>query len=103
MADYYLPQIVLTVQETAARTEAEQLHVSQSRSTETVEITAASWEADRLRRTSRARTEETAGEAAVRREEDQHQTAAARDGERRDPVDNVGAFTQNCRDICPVH
>ena len=35
--------------------------------------------------------------AAARREEDQHQTAAARDGERLDPVDNVGAFTHNCR------
>ena len=55
MADYYLPQIVFTGQETAARREAEQLQVSQSRSTETVEVTAASWEADRLRRTSRAR------------------------------------------------
>ena len=76
---------------------------SQSRSTETVEVTAASWEADRLRRTSRACAEETAGEAAARREEDQHQTAAARDGERLDPVDNVGAFTQNFRDIRPVH
>ena len=47
------------------------------RSTDTVEVTAASWEADRLRRTSRACAEETAGEAAARREEDQHQTAAA--------------------------
>ena len=89
--------------QTAAGTEAEQLHVSQSRSTETVEVTAASWEADRLRRTSRACAEETAGEAAARREEDQHQTAAARDGERLDPVDNVGAFIHNCRDIRPVH
>ena len=88
---------MFTVQETAARTEAEQLHVSQSRSTETVEVTAASCEANSLR-TSRARAEETA-----RREEDQHQTAAARDGERLDPVDNVGAFTHNCRDICPAH
>ena len=69
-----------------------------------VEVTAASLEADRLRRTSRARAEETAGEAAARREEDQHQTAAARDGERLDPVDNVGAFThKRCRDIRPVH
>ena len=93
---------MFTVQETAARREAEQLHVSQSRSTEMVEVTAASCEANSLR-TSRARAEETAGEAAVRREEDQHQTAAARDGERLDPVDNVGAFTHNCRDICPVH
>ena len=95
---------MFTVQETAARreaeqlrvsqsrstetrsiTEAEQLDVSQSRSTETVEVTAASWEADRLR-TSHARAEEMAGEAAARREEDQHQTAAARDGERL-PVD----------------
>ena len=83
-------------------TEAKQLHVSQSRSTETVEVTAASCEANSLR-TSRARAEETAGEAAARREEDQHQMAAARDGERLDPVDNVGAFTHNCRDICPVH
>ena len=33
----FLPQIVFTVQETAARTEAEQLRVSQSRSTETVD------------------------------------------------------------------
>ena len=55
---------------------------------------------DRLR-TSRAGAEETAGEAAARREEDQHQTAAARDGERLDSVDNVGAFTHNCRDIRP--
>ena len=94
---------MLTVQETAARREAEQLCVSQSRSTETVEVTAASWEADRLRRTSRACAEETAREAAARREKDQHQTAAARDGERLDPVDNVGAFTHNCRDIRPVH
>ena len=94
---------MLTVQETAARREAEQLRVPQSRSTETVEVTAASWEADRLRRTSSACAEVTAGEAAARREEDQHQTAAARDGERLDPVDNVGAFTHNCRDICPVH
>ena len=84
---------MFTVQETAARREAEQLRVSQSRLTETVEVTAASWEADRLRRTSRARAEETAGEAAARREEDQHQTAAARGGEGLDPVDNVGAFT----------
>ena len=53
--------------------------------------------------TSRACAEETAGEAAARREEDQHQTAAARDGERLDPVDNVGAFTHNCRDIRPLH
>ena len=68
-----------------------------------VEVTAASLEADCLRRTSRARAEETAGEAAARREEDQHQTAAARDGERLDPVDNVGAFThKRCRDIRPV-
>ena len=94
---------MLTVQETAARREAEQLRVSQSRSTETVEVTAASWEADRLRRTIRACAEETAGEAAARREEDQHQTAAARDGGRLDPVDNVCAFTHNCRDIRPVH
>ena len=111
---------MLTVQETAVRREAEQLRVSQSRSTETVDKLqpgrkpnsftfrnpgqpAASWKADRLRRTSRARAEETAGEAAARREEDQHQTAAARDGERLDPVDNVGAFTHNCRDIRPVH
>ena len=93
---------MFTVQETAARTEAEQLHVSQSRSTETVEVTAASCEANSLR-TSRARAEETAGEAAARREEDQHQTAAAKDGERLEPVDNVGAFTHNCRDICPAH
>ena len=82
--------------------EAEQLHVSQCRSTETVEVTAASCEANSLR-TSRARAEETAGEAAARREEDQHQTATARDGERLDRVDNVGAFTHNRRDICPVH
>ena len=94
---------MLTVQETAARREAEQLRVSQSRSTETVKVTAASWEADCFRRTSRACAEETAGEAAARREEDQHQTAAARDGERLDPFDNVGAFTHNCRDIRPVH
>ena len=94
---------MLTVQETEARREAEQLCVSQSRSTETVEVTAASCEADRLRRTSRACAEETAGEAAARREEDQHQTAAARDYERLDPVDSVGAFINNCRDICPVH
>ena len=94
---------MLTVQETAARREAEQLRVWQSRSTETVEVTAASCEADRLRRTSRARAYETAEEAAARREEDQHQTATARDGERLDPVDNVGAFTHNCRDIRPVH
>ena len=87
---------------TAAGTEAEQIHVSQSRSTETVEVTAASCEANSLR-TSRARAEETAGEAAARREEDQHQTAAARDGERLDPVDHAGAFTHNCRDICLVH
>ena len=33
----FLPQIVFTVQETAARREAEQLRVSQSRSTETVD------------------------------------------------------------------
>ena len=25
------------------------------------------------------------------------------DGERLDPVDNVGAFAHNCRDIRPVH
>ena len=37
LADYYHPQIVLTAQETAARREAEQLRVSQSRSTETVD------------------------------------------------------------------
>ena len=73
--------------------EAKQLHVSQSRSTETVEVTAATWEADRLRRTSCACAEETAGEAAARREEHQHQTAATVDGEGLDPVDNVGAFT----------
>ena len=98
---------MFTVQETAARREAEQLRVSQSRSTETVEVTAASCEANSLR-TSLTRAEETAGEAAARREEDQHQTAAARDRERLDPVDNVSAFTHNCRgdhcrDICPVH
>ena len=93
---------MFTVQETAAGTEAEQLPVSQSRSTETVAVTAVSCEANSLQ-TSRARAEETAGEAAARREEDQHQTAAARDGERLDPVDNVGAFTHNCRDIWPVH
>ena len=68
-----------------------------------VEVTAASWEADRLRRTSRARAEETTGEGAARREEDQHQTAAVRDGERLDPVDNVGVFTHNCPDIRSVH
>ena len=37
LPDQYLPQIFLTVQETAARREAEQLRVSQSRSTETVD------------------------------------------------------------------
>ena len=37
---------MFTVQETAARREVEQLHISQSRSTETVEITADSWEAN---------------------------------------------------------
>ena len=94
---------MFAIQETAVRREGEQLCILQSRSTEKVEVTAASWEADRLRRTSRARAEETAGEAAARREEDQHQTAAARDGERLDPADNVGAFTHNCRDIRQVH
>ena len=88
-----------TVEEPAARREANWLRVSQSRSAKTVEETAARREADRLR-TSRARAEETAGEAAARRE-DQRQTAAARDGERLDPVDNVGDFTHNCRDIRP--
>ena len=44
---------------------------------------------------------ETAGEAAVRREEDQRQTAAARDGERLDTVDNGGDITRNYRDIRP--
>ena len=61
MADEYLPPIVFTVEETAARWEAEQLRVSQPRSTKVVEEAAASREADRLR-TSRARAEETAGE-----------------------------------------
>ena len=37
MVDEYLPKIVFMVEETAARREAEQLHVSQSISTETVE------------------------------------------------------------------
>ena len=69
-----------------------------------VEVTAASYEADRLRRTSRASADGTAGEAAARREQDQHQTAATRDGERLHPVDNVGAFThERCRDNRPVH
>ena len=68
MVDKYLPKIVFMVEGTAARREAEQLHVSQSISTETVEKTAARREADRLR-TSRAHTEETAGEAAARQEE----------------------------------
>ena len=113
---------MFTVQETAARREAEQLCIrnpgrprrsincsrdgSQTTSRFAIqvhrEVTAASWEADRLR-TSRARAEETAGEAAARREEDQHQTAATRDGERLDPVDNVGAFTHSCCDIRLVH
>ena len=37
MADEYLPQIVFTVEETAAKREAEQLRVLQSRSTEMVD------------------------------------------------------------------
>ena len=99
MADEYLLQIVFMVEETAARREAKQLCVSQSRSTETVEETAARREADRLR-TSRARAKETA-EAAARREENQRQTAAARNGEGLDPADIVGDFTHNCRNIRP--
>ena len=61
---------------------------------------AASREADRSR-TSRERAEETAGEAAARQQEDRHQTAAARQGERGDPVDNEGNVPHNCRDIRP--
>ena len=57
-------------------------------------------QADRSR-TNRARAEETAGEAAARQQEDQHQTAAARQGERGDPVDNEGNVSHNCRDIRP--
>ena len=65
-----------------------------------VEETVARREADRLR-TSRARAEETAGEAAATREEDQCHSAAAREGKRLAPIDNVGDFTHNCRDIRP--
>ena len=86
MADEYLPQIVFTVEETAARGEAEQLHISQSRSTETVDKLQLGGkpnsfmfafqanrdgrrrEADRLR-TSRACDEETEGEALQRPDE----------------------------------
>ena len=95
MADEYLPQIVFTVEVTAARREAEPLHVSQARSTETVKETAARREADRLR-TSSACTGETAGEAAAIRVEDQRQMTAARDSERLGPVDNVGDDKWTC-------
>ena len=69
MADEYLPQFVFMVEETEVVREAEQLRISQSRSTDTVEETAASWEADGLR-TRRASAEETAGKAVARPEED---------------------------------
>ena len=48
IADEYLAQIVFTVEETAARREAEQLGVLQYRSTETVEETAARRQAEQL-------------------------------------------------------
>ena len=53
--------------------------------------------------TSRSRAEEITGEAAARREEDQRQTAAARDGLRLDPVDDMCDFNNICRHIRPVH
>ena len=48
IANEYFGQIVFTVEETAARREAEQLRVLQYRSTETVEETAARREAEQL-------------------------------------------------------
>ena len=79
MADEYLPKIVFTVEETAARREAEQLQVSQSISTETVE---------KLQPGGKPTVSEQAMHATRRQQEkqrpdknkDQRPTAAARDG-----------------------
>ena len=79
MVDQYLPKIVFTVEETAAKREAEQLHVSQSISTETVE---------KLQPGGKPTVSEQAVHAPRRRQgkqrpdkkKDQHRTAAARDG-----------------------
>ena len=79
MADEYLPKIVFTAKETAARREAEQLHVSQSISTETVE---------KLQPGGKPTVSKQAVHAPRRQQEkqrpdkkkDQCPTAAARDG-----------------------
>ena len=82
----------------AARGKADQLCFSQSSSKKLQ----AREKANSLP-TSRSRAEETTGEAAVRREEDQRQTAAATDSMRLDPVDDMCDFNNICRHIRPVH
>ena len=74
-ADKYRPLIVFTVAETAARREADHLRIIPVR--------------DRSRKSS------------GQWREDQRQTAATMDSERRHIVDNFGDFTGNCRDSRP--
>ena len=79
MVDKYLPKIMFMVEGTAARREAEQLHVSQSISTETVK---------KLQPGGKPTVSEQAVHTPRRQQEkqrpdkkkDQRPTAAARDG-----------------------
>ena len=124
MADEYLPQIVFTVEESAARREAEQLRVLQARSTETVDKLRLGRKPNsftfcipgQLGRSKKLQPVEklTVSEQAVhamRRRQAKHcsgrtrgsaSDSCSKDGERLDPVDSVGDFTHYCCDIRPV-